>query len=872
MPAEKGWHALQKEEVLRKLGSSLKGLSEKEAQKRLQEHGPNSLEVKKRLNLVKLFLAQFKSILIIILIFAALALLFIGLYYGEKEELLNAGLILFIVVVNGLFGFFQNFKAEKSIQELKKMAVPKCVVQRNGELQKINSTELVPGDVVLLEEGDLVPADLRIYETSELEIDESLLTGESEPVQKKEFAVRQETILAERACMAYMSTRVVKGKGKGVIVETAKGTEVGKIAEQMLSVEEKPGGFGQEMDRLGTKIGIAIGAIIAVIAAVQWFMHAGSVVEIFVIAVALAVAAIPEGLPAIMTIALALGTRKMVKKNSLVRKLSVVEELGAVDVICSDKTGTITEGKMSAREVYFYGRKMDAEKKLDKGETEIDLLLKTAVLCNDAKRIGGKMSGNYTEIALLEFAYAQGIEKKGLEERFPRTGEIGFTHERKKMSTIHKFGEEEWMLSKGALERVLNNCSRFFEEGEVKTLTRKAKSEIIMREDEMASRALRVLAFAAKKVETKGDKEERGMIFLGMAGLRDSPRKGVKKALQLCRDAGISVKVITGDKALTAKAIAKEIGIPGEAMEGKELDNFPDEELKKKVEKVDIFARVEPRHKVRILQMLQKNGHVVAMTGDGVNDAPALKNAEVGIAMGIRGTEVAKEASDLVLLDDNFESIVDAVKEGRTIFSNIKKFVNYLLTTNFAEVFVVFLASLHGLLPITAVQLLIINFVTDGFPALALGVDPSCPGIMEKKPRQKGAGVIDKRMGYIIGAVGLKISLVILVLFFAALPQGLTSAQTMVFAAFIVFEFSRIVVIRSQEKLSFFSNKWLIIAIAASLALMAVLIYSPANAVLGMVPFGLMNWGMLLLGAGVVWVGAMVISRMVSRLVKEPAV
>ncbi len=868
------WHSLNVSEAFARLGSSAEGLSFSEARNKEKRFGLNVIQIGKKINPLTIFLKQFKSVLVVILIIAAIALFGIGMQSNDTNYIVDASLIALIVAVNGVFGFFQDFKAEKSIEQLKKMSQVKAIVRRRGKLVKVEARELVPGDVILVEEGSIVPADCKIVSAASLEVDESILTGESLPVSKNLPPLDEKTVLAERRNMLYMNTKAVRGKAEALVVETGMRTEVGKIAGQLQATEEKPTIFETEIDTLGKKIGLEIIVIIVFIAFVQLFVHAGNLVDILIISIALAVAAIPEGLPAVVTLSLAIGTKKMLKKNVLVRKLSVVESLGSVDVICSDKTGTLTAGRMKVREAWFFDKSVSLDKELaieKQYRKTFDLIVEGSVLCNNVKEVSGKFTGNYTEVAFAEFALNHGHSKAILEKKYKRLKEIAFSHERKRMTTIHEFKAEKIAFMKGATETVLDCCTTYDERGIKKPLTKKAKEKILLREDEIASRGLRVIGFAYKKAEASvAEKEiEKDMVFLGLLAISDAPRKGVREAIKACKNAGIDVKMITGDKVATAQAIAKEIGFEKTiAMNGQDIESLTEQELREKVEEVQIFARVEPKHKTMILKALQQNGHVVAMTGDGVNDAAALKNADVGIAMGLRGTDVAKEASDLVLLDDNFLSIVDAVKQGRTIFNNIRKFVNYLLTSNFAEVFVLFSASLVGVLPITPIQLLIINFVTDGMPALALGADPPTANIMQQKPKKKGEGVINKRLAWLIAAIGTKKTAVILAVFFIGLAlKGLAVAQTMAFAAFILYEFNRVAVIRWQEKLGFFSNKWLVAAMLASLAILLVLIYSPINALLGLQALGMLSWVILIAGTVFGWFSAIFITKQVIKRV-----
>jgi Ca2+-transporting ATPase len=564
----------------------------------------------------------------------------------------------------------------------------------------------------------------------------------------------------------------------------------------------------------------------------------------------------------------------MAAKRALARRMRVVESLGTVNVICADKTGTLTENKMTVREIWFNrrlirvtGRGYEKVGKFILDEKELDPqelfpILRAGMLCNNSQA-GEKFQGDPTEIALLISASKAGLEKEELEEKYKRVRELVFTPARKMMTTVHKIKRKEISFTKGAPEVVLKKCDRIYLDGKIKKVSSKLRHEILAANEQLAGKALRVLGFAYNEGFRK--RPEQRMIFLGLQAMADPPRREVAGAIKECQQAGIRIIMITGDNKVTAQAIAKEIGLGTRTLEGKDLDRISDARLSVLAEKVDIFARVTPAHKLRILKALREKKHIIAMTGDGVNDAPALKAAEVGIAMGIRGTDVAKETADMILLDDNFATIRDAVREGRRIFDNLRKFVNYLLPTNLAEVFVIFLASLFGYMPLTVVQILWVNLLTDGFPALALGADPAAPGIMSRPPRPKGEGVINRRLAFLIAAIGTKKTAILLAIFFASLPLGLAVAQTTVFTGFVLYELVRIGVIRQQERLSFFSNKWLLLAIGCSLAAQLAVIYTPLSHFFGTVPLGLFSWALLLLGVVIGWIAAIGITRAVIR-------
>jgi P-type Ca2+ transporter type 2C len=856
------WHSSGIKEVLKGLDTDKKGLKQREIEKRLEQYGPNTIEIKSNFSPLKLFLSQFTDTLVVILIIAAIASYGIGFLPGNEPEITDSILILLIVLFNGIFGFIQDYKAEKSVEALKKMASPSALVLRNGVKKQLDAKYIVPGDIIILEEGARVPADARIIETIDMEADESMLTGESVPVSKSYNKTDAKTPLAERKNMLYAGTIITRGKGVAVVVETGLLTEMGSIADTLSKTEDKPTAFQKELDKTGRKIGIGILILIAFIAIFQFSVVGTDVKTTFLTAISLAVAAIPEGLPAVVTISLALGMRRLLKQKSLIRKMPVVETLGSVDVICTDKTGTLTENKMTVTDVYYNKTDYRIEEGVFyKGSKkispyEIEDLLKCGLVCNDASFDGEKYIGDPTEIALL--LSAAGLKGKIQDRKW----EIPFSSERKMMSVAIEENNKIVSYTKGAPEIIVEKCSFLLINGRRTKMTDEHRKEILKMNEKMASNALRVLGFAYKTDSKKEDAEE-DMVFLGLQGMMDPARKEVKGAIALCKKAGIRTVMITGDNKITAKAVASKIGLPSYVLEGKDVDALSDHQLEQVVKKTSIYARVSPQHKVRVLKALQTNGNRVAMTGDGVNDAPALKSSDVGVAMGIRGTDVAKQASQMVIIDDNFATIVAAVKEGRTVFDNIRKFVNYLLTSNFAEVFVVFAASLFGYLPVTAVQLLWINLLTDGFPALALGIDPAAPGIMDRKPREKREGVIDGKMIKLIAAIGIILTITILGVFFFSIQNGLALAQTMVFTSFVVYEIMRILVIRQNEKLGLFSNKWLLIALAASLALQLIVVYTPLNVFFGTVPLGMAEWG-IILGFGIfAYIASMVYTKFV---------
>ena len=847
-------YMLSPHEVMLSLKTSREGLEEEEAKKRLEVWGRNEIKIEKKISALKIFLSQFTSPLVIMLILASLASYFIA------HEVVDTILIVAIILLNGIFGFIQEYKAERSIEMLKTMVPYKVKVIREGKEKIIDFEDVVPGDVVILEEGDKVPADMRLIEVENLKVNESSLTGESIGVEKQVEKIEEHKPLAERKNMVFAGTYVERGRGKGVVVATGMNTEFGKIAKSLQEEEKDKTIFEKQLEDVSKKISIMTGVLILIIFLASWLLDNTTILDAFLISISLAVAAIPEGLPAVVTLSLAIGTRKMVKENALVRRLNVVESLGNVDVICTDKTGTLTKNKMVVEEVLgFYKKKGKVEiiergrgEKLEIKDKSIEMIMLISKFCNNAKLYfeNGKeyRIGDETELALLEMIKDRYDKIKG-----ERIREIPFSSERKKMSVSIKKGKSYYLLTKGAPEEILN-ISKYMlnERGDKVKINKEDKENIMEKISDLASQGLRVLGFSYKEISSEkahniGEDDEKNMVFVGIVGERDPPREGVRESIHLAKNAGIKVVMITGDNLLTAKAIAKEVGIEGKAIEGRHLDEMSDEELYDMIDEIGIVARSSPIHKLRVLKAFKKKGYVVGMTGDGVNDAPALKKADVGIAMGITGTDVTKQVADMILLDDNFSTIIKAVKQGRTIFNNIRKFVNYLLSANFAEVGIVFIGSLFGYVVLKPVQLLWINLMTDGAPAIALGMDPSPPDIMNKD-HKKNKKIMDKKLTYKIIIGGIALTLTLLFLFFQSLREGIIYMQTIIFSSLVFYEFLRIWVIRKEEKVRFRDNMWLVFALAFSSILQLIIIYTPLRKYFGIVPITPSGWVYLLLG------------------------
>ena len=731
-------------DIEKELSTSCENGLNSEQVKQLQEkYGPNSLAAKKKTSMLQRFIAQFKDFMIIVLIIAALLSGFVA------QEWTDAAIIMVVVILNAVLGVFQETRSEEAINALKKMATPNAHVRRNGQVVEIPSTELVQGDIVLLEAGDVVPADLRLTITESLKIEESALTGESVPVDKEHDQINEDKVaLADQDNMAFANTNVTYGRGEGIVTEIGMNTEVGKIATMLNNTDETDTPLKRNLNQLGKTLTIMILLICAVVFVVGFFTKQGTeptqklAIDMFLVAVSLAVAAIPEGLPAIVTIILALGTQVMAKHNSIVRKLPAVETLGATDIICSDKTGTLTQNKMTVEQVYYDNEAHQADQKI----SEANPTLLSMVLANDSKLDDtNRLLGDPTETALIQYALDQKIDVHQLLEQHKRIQEVPFDSGRKLMSTVNENGGQYFVAVKGAPDQLLKRVTKIEVNGKVEAISAEQKEEILLSNQKMARRALRVLGLAYKTVDQlydapSTDNVEQDLIFVGLVGMIDPERPEAKKAIAEAHDAGIRTVMITGDFQVTAQAIAERLGIlkPGQderVVTGAQLDEVSDEYLQEHVPDYSVYARVSPEHKVRIVKAWQARGKIVAMTGDGVNDAPSLKQADIGIGMGITGTEVSKGASDMILADDNFATIVEAVKQGRKVFSNIQKAILYLMSCNVGEVLTVFMMTMLGWDILAPVQLLWINLVTDTLPAIALGLEPVEKGIMKRAPR-----------------------------------------------------------------------------------------------------------------------------------------
>ena len=857
------WFAKDVNEVEQKLGTDLKkGLSSDEVVKRQEKYGFNELKAAKKKTLLQRFLDQFKDFSIIVLIIAAIVSGAVGIANGEGVT--DTIIIMIVVIVNAIIGVSQEAKAEKSLEALQKLTDHAAKVIRNENITVISAKELVPGDIVVLDTGDYIPADLRVIEAVNLKAQESSLTGESVPVEKNiEKIENNEVGIGDRVNMLFSSSLVTYGRGKGIVVETGMTTEVGKIAGMINDVEKQETPLQTKLNKLGKTLGI-VALAICVFIFIVGLIQGKEPIGMFMTAVSLAVAAIPEGLAAVSTIVLAIGVQKMVKKNAIVKRLPAVETLGSATVICSDKTGTLTQNKMTVKKIFWN----DAIRDLDNiGENEIDEELKKLVyanmLCNDTKISNeGELTGDPTETALVDMAFKLDFDPS-IYDRTPRIEEVPFDSERKLMTTVNKVDDDYVVYTKGGIDELLKRCNSYEINNNVNNDLGAYINKIRQENEKMAKEALRVLGCAYKVIDHFPSKEEmknieNNLTFIGMVGMIDPPRQEAKVAVEKCKTAGIKTVMITGDHKITATAIARELGIlenDDEAITGQDLENMTDEELEKNVRHYSVYARVSPEHKVRIVKAWQKNGEIVAMTGDGVNDSPALKTSDIGCAMGVVGTDVAKEAADVILTDDNFATIVSAVEEGRRIYDNILKVIQFLLSSNIGEIVVLFLATLltplfanwFGITDITHLEILLpihilwINLVTDSLPALALAFDPANSDIMTRKPAKPGKGIFTKAMTWRIIYQGIMIGLLTLAAYAIGLAttnepiNGLTLeqskievGQTMAFVTLALSELVHVFNVRDNKKSIFktkvFNNKKLVWAIIASAALMFVIL------------------------------------------------
>ena len=849
------WQKLSKEECVKTLETNAQtGLSAQQVKKRLEQYGTNELTQKKKSGFFKKFIGQFSDFMVIILLIAA-GVSFVMSLIRHDTDFMDSIIILSIVVVNALTGVIQESRAEKAIEALKKLSSPQATVVREGKQMRIDSCGLVPGDLVVLSTGDMVPADLRLLQAHSLKAEESALTGESLPVEKNPNGMfSTATPLGDRTNMVYSGSSITAGRGMGIVVATAMQTEVGKIAHMIHSEETPQTPLQNHLAKTGKILGIGALIICGIIFILGLFQQV-SPLEMFMISISLAVAAIPEGLPVIVTIVLAMGVKRMASNRAIIRRLPAVETLGGASVICSDKTGTLTQNKMTVVEI------SDSERVLNMQSNEPEMLLNLAVLCNNCTVSAQQVSGDPTEAALV---VASKNKKQTLEQEFPRLSEIPFSSDRKRMTTVHRLPAGGYrIITKGAPDVLLNLCTGVWLKGGSHTLTASVKNRILQRNSNMAGRSLRVLGVAYKDVTQLPNGEqfiESNLTFCGLIGMMDPPRPEAKEAVRLCKRAGIRPVMITGDHAVTAAAIGRELGIldeSGAAITGAQLDQMDQRELEREIYRYNVYARVSPAHKVRIVKAFQARGEVVAMTGDGVNDAPALKTADIGCAMGRCGTDVAKAAADLILTDDNFSTIVQAVREGRGIYENIRKTIHFLISCNIGEIMTILVAFLFGMpSPLLAIQLLWVNLVTDSLPALALGVDPIDSDIMQRKPRRQKKGLFGNGMGYhivvegcMIGALSLLAFTVGRVFFDAAGAEPFVG-RTMAFAVLSLSQVAHAFNVRSEQsvfRVGIFKNKKLVLAALACIALqVGVILLPPLSAVFRTTQLDALQWGIVI--------------------------
>lgn len=912
------WHQLSDEELRNTLGvSPQEGLTDEAVTEKRKVAGSNELSEGKRISSITLLLNQFKDFMVLVLMGATLV-------SGLLGEYLDAVTIVAIIVLNAILGFVQEFRAERSLRALKQLSAPAAKVLRSGQEIQVAAKLLVPGDIVLVESGDRIPADVRWLETNSLDVEESALTGESVPVSKHCMPIAADDVpLGDQKNIGFMGTMVTRGTARGVVIRTGMDTEMGKIADLIQNTDEQETPLQHRLEQLG-KILIFVALGLTVMVVVAGILHGQPAVGMFLAGVSLAVAAIPEGLPAIVTIALALGVQRMIKRKAIVRKLPSVETLGCASVICSDKTGTLTQNKMTVTDVWLEGRGIKVtgdgyspEGQMLENGRPVDLksdqtlrrLLQISALCNNASIVENRgdelrnkkkgkeakkdtvndqgvvweLKGDPTEGALVTLASKMGLTPNGLKELYARQQEFPFDSDRKRMSVLVHHQGGRMIYTKGAPDVLIGQCNYILWEGKVVPFTGTLRQKVMAANENMAASALRVLGMAYREVRPEERVEDENaaesqLVFVGLAGMIDPPRREVRDAIATCRRAGIRTVMITGDHGTTAEAIAQQLGIlprGGKSLSGLQLAGMSDDELDKHVEGIYVFSRVSPEHKLRIVKSLQRRGHVVAMTGDGVNDAPAIKAADIGIAMGITGTDVTKEASALILSDDNFSTIVAAIEEGRNIYENIRKFIRYLLASNVGEILTMFFAMMMGLpLPLVPIQILWVNLVTDGLPAMALGVDQPEKDLMEHKPRGAKENIFARRLGWKIISRGVLIGLCTLGAFWLTLqaapdhPGQLIKAQSVAFATLVLAQLIHVFDCRSSRSIFHrnpLQNKYLVLAVISSVVLMLVVMYvEPLQPIFKTVPLGLREWAIcivaagiptFLMGAGSVWGG-----------------
>lgn len=877
----KNYYQCSKTETLKDLDANEKGLSNVEAKKRLNENGKNVLKGGKKRGFFYRFFKQFCDVLILILLASAIISIVSAIIEHDPSEYIDAGIILFVIFTNAIIGTIQESSANNAMERLKTITTPKTKVLRNGRIVKIKTEEVVVGDIIILEAGDSVPADLRILESASLKIEESALTGESLAVEKHDLIIEEEAAIGDRVNMAYMGTTVVHGRGKGVVVATAMDTEIGKIANMLRNTKSEDTPLTKKIKKTSIYISIIV-LIVCLLIFILGIANGDSFGSSLILAVVIAVCAVPEGLPASMTITMSMGVNEMAKERAIVKNLTAVETLGSTEIICSDKTGTLTLNKMVIKDVFTFDNNHIEEIKslaaTDTDKTEkilsesrnFNQLVKCMLLCNDSQlkfEEGYLYSiGDPTEIALSEYGYTHGIVKEKVDGKYERVDEIPFESERKLMTTFNKDGDSVISYTKGAVDNLIERCDRVMVDGKIVKMTKKLKEEILQKNSEMGHKALRVLGFAQKKHNEKPSKDlasaEENMIFLGLVGMMDPPRAEVFDAIKTCKKAGITTIMITGDHRDTAFAIAKELEIASsekEVITGAEIDKFSEEDFLNSVEKFHVYARVSPEHKVRIVEALKKKGKIVAMTGDGVNDAPSIRRADIGVGMGITGTDVTKEAADIILTDDNFATIVGAVKEGRRVYANISKVVQYLLGTSLAELIIltVVLSILRDPF-FTPALILWFNLISDTFVAIAIGREKAEPNVMNQKPRKKGGTLFGGRAGANMIFSCIIVSLMTLGTFFFSkygLKVDPIVSTTMCYVVICIAELLHVYNLKSDICSVFnkrmFDNRWLNISFAISMFLSLIIVLIPSNAIRGFFGIAGLDWKQWLICLGV---------------------
>jgi Ca2+-transporting ATPase len=845
------WHNLSVEGVFRQLESHLDGLTETEAADRLKRFGSNLIKTRKPIAPFKIFIKQFANYFILVLLFAAILAYAVSYMPGQAERRLTAYFILFIILLSVLLSFFEEYRSQRDLEALGRLLVFRTSVLRDGARREIEAPLVVPGDVMVLSQGQKIPADGRIFEANSLRADESTLTGESLGVDKATKPLAVNTPLAERSNMVYGSTFITHGSGLAVAVSTGSNTEVGQIAATLESMSERPTPFQVEVQKMARQMTMIIGVLTAIVALILYFILHEPLVDVVLNTLSLAVATIPESLPIVLTFALALGARQMAREGAVVRSLSVVESLGSVDTICTDKTGTLTQNKMVLKQLFAGGQLRNLTDEHSQ-QDDIHNLLQAAVLCNEGTIEDGsnlKFVGDPVDTALLKAAQQIGLDINQIRTDHPLVTMIPFSSERKMMTSLHQIEAGTLAITKGAPGIVLGHCTDCEQNGQQFSLTDPHCQLVRSTIQKLQSEGLYVLGLAKKVLISIESSElvEQGMTFMGLLVLMDPPRPQAAEAITKTHKAGIRVVMITGDNGLTAQAVANELGIGQNVVDARDMEGLSNSELIKKVRYVDIIARATPQVKQFVLQELQQAGHFVCMTGDGVNDATALKQSDVGVAMGLRGTDIARESAQMVLLDDNFSTIVVAIKEGRRIFDNIRKFSNYLLSTSLGEVFVVLMLSIAGYFPLSAIMLLWINVITDLVPASALAADPAVKNVMDRRPRRHDEPILNKAIyATIVGSI-FRTLIAYGLIFWAGLQMGgIDYARSMLFTSIVLHAFTRVMVVRQLDDLSIWSNKALLVSYAVAVGLQLLVLYTPLGNLFGVVPLDWRAWFVML--------------------------